>query len=64
VAEGLRHEPARWLTLPGSDFVLAAAPPKVERKNENLDINFDIPDGAARLLLQRLANVQPAPESL
>ncbi len=32
--------------------------PKVEQKNENLDLHFDIPEGAARLLLQRLAKVQ------
>jgi hypothetical protein len=33
----------------------------VEQKNENLDLHFDIPEGAARLLLQRLAKVQPPP---
>jgi len=57
---GLQSEPARWLTIPGSDFLLAAEPPKVEQKNENLELHFDIPEGAARLLLQRLAKVQPA----
>jgi hypothetical protein len=60
LAAGLSTEPARWLTIPGSDFLLAAAPPKVEQKNENLELHFDIPEGAARLLLQRLAKVQPA----
>jgi hypothetical protein len=60
LAAGLQSEPARWLTIPGSDFLLAAEPPKVEQRNENLELYFDIPEGAARLLLQRLAKVQPA----
>ena len=60
LAAGLQSEPARWLTIPGSDFVLAAEPPKVEQRNENLELYFDIPEGAARLLLQRLAKVPPA----
>jgi hypothetical protein len=60
-AASLQNEPARWLTLPGSDFVLASEAPKVDQKNEDLDLHFDIPEGAARLLLQRLAKVQPAP---
>ena len=57
LAAGLQNEPGRWLTIPGSDFALSAGPPKVEQKNENLDIRFDLPEGAARLLLQRLAQV-------
>ena len=60
LAASLQNEPARWLTIPGSDFMLSAEAPKVEQKNENLELHFDIPDGAARLLLQRLARVQPA----
>ena len=59
LAATLQNEPGRWLTIPGSDFLLTAAPPKVEQKNENLALNFDIPEGAARLLLQRLARMQP-----
>ena len=47
------------LIVAASDFVLASAAPKVEQQNENLDLRFDIPEGAARLLLQRLARVQP-----
>ena len=60
-AASLQNEPARWLTIPGSDFVLSTDAPKVEQKNETLDLRFDIPEGAARLLLQRLAKVQPSP---
>jgi hypothetical protein len=47
--------------LPGTDFVFTTEPPKVEQKNETLDLHFNIPDGAARLFLQRLARVQAAP---
>ncbi len=60
-AASLQNEPARWLTIPGSDFVLSTEVPKVEQKNEKIDLRFEIPEGAARLLLQRLAKVQPAP---
>ena len=63
LAASLQNEPARWLAIPGSDFVLSAGPPKVDQKNENLELYFDIPEGAARLLLQRLARVQP-PQAL
>jgi hypothetical protein len=58
-AASLQNEPARWLTIPDSDFVLAPEAPNVEQTNKNLDLRFDIPEGAARLLLQRLAKVQP-----
>lgn len=61
IATSLQNEPARWLTLPGSDFLLSADPPKLEQKDENLDLSFDIQEGAARLLLQRLAKVQVVP---
>lgn len=61
LASSLQNEPGRWLTLPGSDFVFTTEPPKVEQKNETLDLHFNIPDGAARLFLQRLARVQAAP---
>ena len=63
LAASLQNEPGRWLIIPGSDFVLAAGTPKVEQTNQELELHFDIPEGAARLLLQRLARVQwsPAP---
>jgi hypothetical protein len=60
LAASLQNETARWLTLPGSDFVLTTEAPKVEQKDETLDLHFEIPEGAARLILQRLAKVQPA----
>ncbi len=55
----LTNEPARWLTLPGSDFVLATQVPKIDQSGADLDFHFEIPEGAARLLLQRLARIQP-----
>jgi hypothetical protein len=57
----LQNEPARWLALPGSDFVLSKEAPKIEQSEADVDLHFEIPEGAARLLLQRLARVQPAP---
>jgi len=57
----LQKETARWLTIPNSDFALTTQSPKVEQKNEDLVVQFEIPEGAARLLLQRLARIQPAP---
>lgn len=57
----IAKDASRWLSLPGSDFILAAAAPKAERNDADVDLNFDIPDGAAHLLLQRLARIQPAP---
>lgn len=61
LAVGFKNEPGRWLTLPGSDFILAAQEPKIDRTGADLDLHFDISEGATRLLLQRLARVEPAP---
>lgn len=58
VAAGLENDANRWLTIPGSDFILSTDPPKVEQKGTSLDLRFSIPEGAARLLLQRLARAQ------
>jgi hypothetical protein len=60
LAAGLENEPTRWLTIPGSDFLLSTDPPKVEQKGTSVDLRFSIPEGAARLFLQRLARVQTA----
>ena len=61
LAASLQNEPGRWLTIPESDFVVSSEAPKVEQKDETLDLHFDIPEGGARLLLQRLARVQAPP---
>jgi hypothetical protein len=60
LVDSLQKDPAPWLTLPGSDFVLFTGVPKVQQDGAKVDVRFEIPDGAARLLLQRLAKVQPA----
>ncbi len=60
-AAALQNEPARWFTIPGSDFLLATGAPKVEQKEDQLDLHFDVSEGAARLFLQRLAKVQSIP---
>ena len=56
----LQKDPGPWLTLPRSDFALFTETPKVQQNRAEVDVRFEIPDGAARLLLQRLAKVQPA----
>jgi hypothetical protein len=61
LAASLTNETARWLTLPGSDFVLAGPTPKIDQSGADVDAHFEVPEGAARLLLQRLARVQPVP---
>ncbi|HEY5035697.1 MAG TPA: hypothetical protein VII74_01040, partial [Chthoniobacterales bacterium] len=58
---GVAKETSQWLSLPGSDFILAAGAPKAERSDADVDLHFEIPDGAAHLLLQRLARIQPTP---
>lgn len=61
LAAGFKNELGRWLTLPGSDFILAAQEPKIDRTGTDLDLHFDVSEGATRLLLQRLARVEPTP---
>jgi hypothetical protein len=62
LATGLQNATDHLLGIPGSDFVLSTETPKVDQKKEVLDVKFDIPEGATRLLLQRLARVQsPSP---
>src|SRR5207249_11982840 len=41
LAAGLQKDPAHWLSLPSSDFVLSAQTPKVDQKNENLELRLD-----------------------
>ncbi|MGH7937889.1 MAG: hypothetical protein ACRD5Z_02865, partial [Bryobacteraceae bacterium] len=60
LAAALQKDPGPWLTLPGSDFALFAETPKVQQNGAKVDVRVEIADGAARLLLQRLAKVQPA----
>ena len=59
LATSLTNDPNRWLTLPGSDYALATQPPKIDRSDADLDLHFEMADGAAWLLMQRLARLQP-----
>jgi hypothetical protein len=59
LAAGLQNQASRWLSIPSSDFVLTIETPKIEQKGDKVEVYFDIPEGAGRLLLQRLAKLQP-----
>jgi hypothetical protein len=61
IAQGLHDEPQRWLRLQGSDQLLSAGAPEVIRDNNKLEVRFNMPESAARLLLQRIAHVDSAP---
>jgi hypothetical protein len=61
MAARIRNEPQRWLKLPDSDLVLSAQAPDVETQGADIQVRFDVPENAARLLLQRLARANAAP---
>jgi hypothetical protein len=61
MAKALHDEPQRWLRLQGSDQVLATRTPEVIQQNHNLEIKFNVPESAARLLLQRIARIDSGP---
>ncbi len=64
LAAAVKADFAHWLALPGSDFILAADAPKIDQSGADLDLHFNVADGAAQLLLARLARVQPSPAPL
>ncbi|PYI93262.1 MAG: hypothetical protein DME97_05855 [Verrucomicrobia bacterium] len=57
----IRNEPQRLLKLAESDFLFYAQPPEVDVQGMNVQVRFDVPENSARLLLQRLAKIVPAP---
>jgi len=61
LAARIRNEPQRLLKLQDSDLLLYAQPPAVEADGANVELRFDVPENSARLMLQRLAKVGPAP---
>ena len=61
LAARIRNEPQRLLKLADSDLLLYAQPPDVEVQGSNVQLRFDVPENSARLILQRLAKVTPAP---
>jgi hypothetical protein len=61
LARNLHNEPQKWLRLQDSNYTLYAQPPEVSRSAANVEIHFNLPDEAARLLLQRIAKTDTAP---
>lgn len=60
LARNLHNEPQKWLRLQDSNYVLCVQPPDVSRQAANLELHFNMPDEAARLLLQRIAKTDTA----
>jgi hypothetical protein len=61
LAARVRNEPQRLLKLADSDLLLFGPPPEVEVQGSDVQLRFDVPENAARLMLQRLAKVEPTP---
>ena len=55
LGQAVKNEPQRWLRLQDSDLLLYAQPPEVDHQGTELQLRFDVPEKAARLLLQRIA---------
>lgn len=56
----IRTEPQRWFRLENSQLLLYKQTPEVEAQGADLQLRFDVPENTARLLLQRIAKVNPA----
>jgi len=54
-ARQLHDEPQRWLHLQDSDLLLYKQPPEITKQGANLEVHLNVPDDAARVLLQRIA---------
>lgn len=61
LAARIRNEPQVLLKFADSEFLFYAQPPEVEVQGANVHLRFDVPENSARLVLQRLAKVGPAP---
>jgi hypothetical protein len=61
LAKQIRNEPQRWLRLQDSDQLLYTQPPEITQQENNLQIRFNVPENATRLLLQRIARSDAAP---
>src|SRR6202022_1926925 len=60
LARQFHDEPQRWLPLQDSDLFVYKQPPEVTRQGANLELHFNVPEDAARLLLQRIAKSDSA----
>jgi hypothetical protein len=61
LAARIRNEPQLLLKLTDSELLLYAQPPDMDVQGTNVQLRFDVPENSARLILQRLAKVTPAP---
>jgi hypothetical protein len=62
VARALRNNPDQWLRLPDSQLLLYSQPPEIQTQgNSNLELRFTVPEQSARLLLERLAEIDTPP---
>ncbi|MFL6519419.1 MAG: hypothetical protein ACJ8NS_04300 [Chthoniobacterales bacterium] len=61
LAARIRNEPQLLLKIADSELLFYAQPPEVEVQGANLQLRFDVPENSARLVLQRLAKINPAP---
>jgi hypothetical protein len=61
LAARVRNEPQRLLKLAESELLLFAQPPEVDVQGSDVQLRFDVPENAARLMLQRLAKTEPTP---
>jgi hypothetical protein len=58
VARDLRSKPEQWLRMPDSPLLLYSQPPEIQTQGEStLELRFTMPEGSARLLLERLAGI-------
>jgi hypothetical protein len=62
IARNLHDNPQQWLRLPDSKLLLYTQPPEIQRPGSStLELRFDVPENAARVLLERLAKTDAAP---
>jgi hypothetical protein len=61
LAARIRNEPQRLLKMADGDLLLFAQPPEVDSQGTDVQLRFDVPENAARLMLQRLAKAEPVP---
>jgi len=58
LARNLRDKPQQWLRLPDTEVLLYSQTPEVQtHDSSNIELRFTMPEGSARLLLQRLAKI-------
>ena len=55
LADALKNDPHRWLHLADSDLLLFGENPTISQQDTVIELNFNVPENSARLLLQRLA---------